>query len=363
MENFESIKAQADFIKAAKESIAEIPESKPEQKQRRRGRKNPNEELRKMFVKASDIRKKVQQMDIKTSKDEFILREDGKYVVSSDSYNYRTYYLKIKESLEKEKLLTGVVSSIEEIGEYWTAVIFMGDFKVMIPIFEFLDVNLNSKADVSSDDSRVMMSKRLGSSVDFMVKHFDEKTGVVIGSRLSAMRKKSEFFYKTKFYDEYLVNVGDTVKGRVVATSKAGLNVEIMGVEVFVPSKYVSYNYVLDASKYYSNGEEVDVKILDIFILEDGGVEVEASIAAVKEEMYKRIESQVEINKKYVGRISAINNYGVFVTVTLGDYELDILCANPSFGNMPVIGANAVVNVTNKNEKGLYGIIQNISFG
>lgn len=370
MSKFDELKLQSEFLKAAKESIEDMPVQEQEEavestpKPRKRKRKNPETELRKMFVKASDIRKKVKQRDIKTAKDEFILRENGKYVVSSSSYAYRTAYLKLQESYENKKLLTGIIESVEEIGDYWTAVLFIGDFKVMIPIFEFLDVNLNSKADVSSEDSRIMMSKRMGSSVDFIVKHLDEKSGVAIASRLDAMKKKADFFYKTKFDDKYLINKGDIVKGRVVATAKAGVNIEIMGVEAFVPSKNVSSNFVLDSSKYFANGEEVDIKVLDILISpdEEGLVEIEASIAAVKEDTYKRIENQVEIGKKYVGKVTAINNYGVFVTISLGDYELDVLCAHPSFGNMPVVGANAAVNITSKNEKGFYGLIQNLAF-
>ena len=359
-ENFDKMKASGEFLKAVKNSInktAAVEENKGGKR-----RKNPAAELRELFVKASDVRKLAKQKDLVTKRDEYILRENGKYVKSESSYGYRLAYFKLNESLEHQKLLTGKIESIEQIGDYWAAVLFIGEFKVVIPIFEFLRININVKADTNGDDARAMMSKRLGSTVDFIVKHLDEDSGVAVASRLEAMNKKAEFFYNTKFDDEYLINEGDIVKGRVVATSRPGVNIEIMGVEVFIPSKDVSSNYVMDSSKYFTNGEEVDVKVQKIYLNADHEFEVEASVTAVKEEMYERIKDQVIPGKKYVGEIVAINNYGVFVNIRLGDYMLDVLCAYPSFGNMPTVGANVTVNITDKNEKGLYGIIQHIAF-
>lgn len=356
-ENFDKMKASGDFIKAAKESTAA-----PVKKTKKRTRKNPGKELKKLFVKASTVRGLAKDRSIVTKGDNYILREDGSYAASEGSYSYRLSYLKLKESLDNQKLLTGRVASIEEIGDYWTAVIFVGEFKVMIPIFEFLRININVQADTSSDDARVMMSKRLGSTVDFIVKHLDEDKRIATASRLEAMNKKANFFYNTKFDGEYLINEGDTVKGRVVATAKSGVNVEIMGAEVFIPSKEVSSSYVLDASQYFKNGQEVDVKVQKIYLNEDKEFEVEASIAAVDEDIYERIKNQVEPGKKYAGEIVAINSYGVFVNIRLGDYTVDVLCAYPTFGNMPAIGANVTVNITAKNEKGFYGIIQHIAF-
>lgn len=361
-DNFDKMKANGDFIKAAKDSIKEPTPLKQEKKTKRTRRKNPATELRNLFVRASDVRKLAKQKDIVTKRDEFILRENGEYVSSEGSYGYRTAFIKLKKSMDDEKLLTGRVESIEQVGDYWTAVLFIGEFKVMIPIFEFLRVNINAKVDTSSDDARIMMSKRLGSTIDFIVKHLDEEKGIAIASRLEAMNKKANFFYNTKFDGEYLINEGDVVKGRVVATAKPGVNIEVMGVEVFIPSKDVSSSYVLDSSKYFTNGEEVDVKVQKIYLNKDNEFEIEASVTAVKEETYERIKNQVVPGKKYVGQIVTINNYGVFVTIKLGDYSLDVLCAYPSFGNMPTVGANVTVNITDKNEKGLYGIIQHIAF-
>lgn len=356
---FEKNKQSGEFLKAAKDSI--IKPEKP--KTQKRKKKDAASELREMFVKAGEIRKKVKKEAIKTKKDELVIKSNGEYVPSDKSYAYRFAYFKLKESLDKEKLLTGKVESIEDVGGYWTAVLFMDEFKVMIPIFEFLNININVQEENSGDDSRIMMSKRLGSTIDFVVKHMDEDSGVVIASRKEAMQRKSDFFYKKVFGKDYLINQGDVVKGRVVATAKAGVNIEVMGVEVFIPSKDVSKNYVLDSSKYFSNGEEVDVKVTTIYQdPETGDIEIEASINDVKEDVYDRIKDQVVPGKKYVGEIVAINTYGVFVNIKLGDFGLDVLCAYPSFGNLPTVGANVTINITDKNEKGFYGIIQHIAF-
>lgn len=367
---FDSTKAELEFMSAAKKSIetkennAKVKKVKSKiikENDKSRRRKNPEDELKKMFVKASTARKLAKEKKSETPGDEYVIRENAEMVLTDASYNYRFAYFKLQESINKNKLLTGEIQSIEEVGGYWTAIIFMDQFKVMIPIFEFLDVNINIKTDTYSEDARVMMSKRLGSTIDFIVKHMDEKSGIVVGSRIAAMDKKAKFFYKKKFDDEFLINEGDIVKARVVATSRPGLNIEIMGVEVFVPSREVSYNYVVDSSKYYSVGDEVDAKVLKIFESEDGHIEVEASIAAVKEDAYNRIKNQIIPGKKYVGEIIAINNYGVFVHIVLGECPIDVLCAYPSFGNMPTVGANVTINITDKNEKGFYGIIQHLS--
>lgn len=352
--------AKINFLQGAKKSIKKI-EQKQQTQTKKNKKKNHTDELAGLFVKASEITSKTKDTSIHTLRDEFVLKSNGKYVLSASSYDYRYAVFKVKDSLERKKLITGKIESIEEINGYWTAVMFIDTIKVLIPIFELFKININSKADTISSDARAMMSKRLGGTIDFVIHHFDEELGLAVGSRLEAMKIKADLFYRKKIKQKYLINVGDIVKARVVSVAKGGIVIEVMGAEVFLPAVEATNASLSDLSTVFSTSDEVDAKILNIYEDGEGNIEIEASLTAVNNDIVKRIYDQITPEKKYVGKITAINQHGVFVQCQLSNYPFSILCAYPEFGLSPAIGANVTVKLTSKNDKGFYGLIQHIS--
>ena len=351
--------AKKDFIEAAIDDNKKTKRKKQEKKKKI----SAEEAVRQMFVSAKKARRAAKSDNVNTLGDEYAIRENAKFELTDKSYNYRFNFFKLKDSLDNGKLLTGSVSSIEKVGDFWTAIIYMGVFKVYIPIFDFMDIDLNASDDILDKDGLNAMSRRLNANINFVVNVIDEENEIAFANRNKAMKAKREIFYNKKFDGEYLINEGDIVKGNVVATSKNGITVEIGGVECFIASRDVNNRFVLDASDFFDVGEEADVKIISIYKDEKtGDIELEASIKEVDRQEYEIAKDSFVPGKKYIGKISVINQNGVFVAVDIGYHVVDVLCAIPDFGKTPIPGANVALYVTDKNEKGVFGIIQKISY-
>lgn len=162
----ENLKQTTEFIQEAKKATPEL--IKKKEKAKKAPKTVASVEFKKLFVKAAKARKKTKQTDIETSFDDYALSTHGEYKLTSKAYENRLAFFRLKESLDTGKMLTGTVGTIEKIGEHYTAVIFLGDFKVVIPAFEFTNISGNIKPSNVKDAAEYALTLRLGSTVDFI---------------------------------------------------------------------------------------------------------------------------------------------------------------------------------------------------
>lgn len=175
------------------------------------------------------------------------------------------------------------------------------------------------------------------------------------------MKKKASFFFEREFDGMTLANEGDVVKGRVVAVARQGVVVEAAGVEAFIGNPEASCKYILDARSAFRIGDEVDVKLVEVYKNDDDSFDAVLSIKEVEREAYERALSLITPDRRYVGEVTAVNSTGVFVRIQPGDIPVDVLCATPKFGYQPYPGGNVTIKVTHRDVKGLFGLLQHIS--
>lgn len=72
--------------------------------------------------------------------------------------------------------------------------------------------------------------------------------------------------YQTVLRQSYLWSryEGVCAEARVVSTIRAGIFVDLFGVETYIPLSELSYQRMLDASHVYQPGQRVLVKILEL---------------------------------------------------------------------------------------------------
>jgi len=105
------------------------------------------------------------------------------------------------------------------------------------------------------------------------------------------------------------------VSGEITKLVKGGMIVDI-GIRAFLPSSQSFIDKSEDFSRYV--GQTIDAKIIQ-FDREKGNVVISRKALVEQEQKEdKMIQfSQLEIGQSYTGRVSGINNFGVFVSLGL----------------------------------------------
>lgn len=288
---------------------------------------------------------------------------DGNLQVKTEEEKKHEALLTLTESCKSGKVLTGTISGVEKLGKNGPAiaVIFMSDYKIMIPASECIDIPEAGDKDPQQYE-QYLVSKRLGSEVDYIVKVVEEDNGIAIASRMEAMMKKrKEFLLDTDKAGNYIVNEGSVVEARVVCTTRAGIIVEVFGAECYIPCRELSYQRIQDATQDFFVGTRVLVKILSITRdIENNIVNIDASVKQANENPYEKALKFYNEGDKYIGRVSMIDHNGVFVAL---DGGIDVLCKFPDRGPRPPRGATVTIRITLKNEeeKRLFGLITHIA--
>lgn len=294
------------------------------------------------------------------TKNQKIISIDGKLKVETKEEKKKNTLITLNESFKSGKILTGKITGVEKLSKKngpAIAVIWMDDYKVMIPASECIDIPPAGDKN-QLEYEQYLLTKRLASEVDFVIKCIEEDNEIAVASRMEAMlKKRKEFLLETDKNGQYIVNEGSIVEARIVCTTRAGIIVEIFGAECYIPCRELSYSRIQDATQDFFVGTRILVKILSITRDEENGmVDIDASVKQANENPYEKAMKFYNEDDKYVGTVSMIDTNGVFVLLKGG---IDCLCKYPDRGPRPTIGAEVTVRITVKNEeeRRLFGLI------
>ena len=260
---------------------------------------------------------------------------DDRLSVETDADKARDAMLDLVESLKTRRILSGTVQGIERPGDgaNSVAVIYHGDFKVLIPAEEMVEIPEDTRGRSVSGALHYMLNKRLGAEVDYIVKGIDGEASVAVASRLEAMAaKRREYYYGTDRAGNHLLYNGVCAEARVVSVIRAGIFADVFGVETYIPLRELSYQRMLDASAIYQPGQRILVKLMDIDRSDRSHIRVSASIKRAGENPYERALKRYSVGNRYVGTVSMVDTTGVFVAL---DGGIDCLCSYPKRGRPP----------------------------
>ena len=239
------------------------------------------------------------------------------------------------------------------------AVIYRGDYKILIPA-ELAVVppeDYGGRAPV--EVLHQMITRRLGAEVDYIVKGVDPDAHLAVASRLEAMRAKRAQYYGAGRESGFQIREGICAEARVVSVIRAGIFVDLFGLETFIPISELSYQRMMDASTAFQPGQRILVRILEVTRKRPGEVEVTASVKQAGENPYDKAIRKFSVGNRYVGTVSLVNTTGVFVAL---DGGIDCLCNYPKRGRPPR-GARATVKILgiNQNTNRIWGAITHIA--
>lgn len=292
-----------------------------------------------------------------------VLSIDEHLAVETDADKAKNDLLDLIESMKTKRILTGTIQGVERPEDNPNrslAVIYHGDFKVIIPAEEAVEPPEDFRGRSESDIMHYMLTKRLGAEVDYIVKGIDPKAGIAVASRLEAMAaKRKEYYFGTDRDGNNLIYNDVCAEARIVSVIRAGIFVDLFGLEIYIPLRELSYQRLLDASAQFQPGQRVLVKVLTVERSDRNQVKVTASVKQAGENPYEKALKKYSVGNRYVGTVSMVDTTGVFVSL---DGGIDCLCSYPKRGRPPR-GARVTVRVLgiNKENNRIWGAITHIA--
>ncbi len=292
-----------------------------------------------------------------------VLSIDERLAVETDADKAKNDLLDLIESMKTKRILTGTIQGVERPEDNPNrslAVIYHGDFKVIIPAEEAVEPPEDFRGRSESDIMHYMLTKRLGAEVDYIVKGIDPKAGIAVASRLEAMAaKRKEYYFGTDRDGNNLIYNDVCAEARIVSVIRAGIFVDLFGLEIYIPLRELSYQRLLDASAQFQPGQRVLVKVLTVERSDRNQVKVTASVKQAGENPYEKALKKYSVGNRYVGTVSMVDTTGVFVSL---DGGIDCLCSYPKRGRPPR-GARVTVRVLgiNKENNRIWGAITHIA--
>ena len=131
----------------------------------------------------------------------------------------------------------------------------------------------------------------------------------VAGSRLKANRRNRIHYWFGRTNDgQDFMKIGDKSEALVVSSSRAGIRVEVFGVETYITARELTWSLVQDARDLFVVGDKVTVMITDIDrnIEKDYSVSFSASVKAALKDPREEGMSMFVPNGLYTGIINYI---------------------------------------------------------
>lgn len=265
--------------------------------------------------------------------------------------------------MKSRRVLSGTVQGVERPENSPSrsmAVLYHGDFKVIIPAEEMIDLPEDLHGLPKSEVLFSMVNRRMGAEVDYVVKGVDQESGLAAASRLEAMAiRRREYYYGASRDGNNLLYEGVCAEGRVVSVLRGGIFVELFGVETYIPLRELNYQRMLDATGAYQPGQRVVVKLLEIHRADRDHIRVAASVKQASANPYEKALRRYSVGNRYVGTVSMVDTTGVFVAL---DGGVDCLCSYPPRGRPPR-GARVTVRILGINHETnrIWGVITHAS--
>lgn len=283
--------------------------------------------------------------------------------VETEAEKAQSALLDLVESMKSRRVLSGTVQGVERPENSPSrsmAVLYHGDFKVIIPAEEMIDLPEDLHGLPKSEVLFSMVNRRMGAEVDYVVKGVDQESGLAAASRLEAMAiRRREYYYGASRDGNNLLYEGVCAEGRVVSVLRGGIFVELFGVETYIPLRELNYQRMLDATGAYQPGQRVVVKLLEIHRADRDHIRVAASVKQASANPYEKALRRYSVGNRYVGTVSMVDTTGVFVAL---DGGVDCLCSYPPRGRPPR-GARVTVRILGINHETnrIWGVITHAS--
>ncbi len=225
------------------------------------------------------------------------------YIVDSNDQGFVIGKSLTKQYVDKQALLDAFDRKIPVSGKVYAVT--KGGFNVdVLGARAFCPISQMALRGVDNSEQYI------GKSMDFLVIECSESCHRVVVShrQLEEARdqeKKAEALEK--------LHVGDVVPGTVVRMTGFGAFVDLGGIEGLMHVSEISWQHVVKPQDALKNGQEIDVKILDI-----KGDKLSLSLKALQENPFAQAIKEIKEGDTINCRIQRLHNFGAFAELKPG---------------------------------------------
>ena len=228
----------------------------------------------------------------------------------------------IQNAYYRKKILTGILGGIEKMENGAdVAVVHYKGFRIAIPLKE---MSVPTTADQRNFDEYLenhqkLLSKMLGSEIDFLVRGIDAKSRAVVGSRKEAMLKKRQtFYYDPDENGMPLIYEGRVVQARIISVTEKAIHVEIFGVETSVFVRDLAWHWIGDAREHYAIGDTILLQVLSLTRNKIEDIVVTADAKSLHPNLSSENLLKCRIQSKYAGKVTDIRKGVIFIRLSNG---------------------------------------------
>ena len=152
----------------------------------------------------------------------------------------------------------------------------------------------------------------VGRVLTFLITEFKENAKNILVSNKQILQQEYENHLDSL---KNSISVGNVVEGTVKSLQNYGAFVEIDGFQALLPASEVSYEKIDDLSEVLKIGQKVSVKVIKA----DWSLNrVSVSLKALEENPWDSVEKRFKVGQKIDGKISRVQDFGIFVNLAKG---------------------------------------------
>lgn len=197
---------------------------------------------------------------------------------------------------QNQTILQATVTGIEKQLDKECAVVNVGPIRGYIPL-EF-----------TGFENVRQLRNVVGQSIAFKVLNYDREAGIFTASRTAALEKMAEVTLKK-------IKEGDTIIAVVRHVSPILVRADIGGIEVKIPIEEISHGWIDDLTEEVKVGDHLKVKVLEI---DAENKKVKVSAKEAQPNPWPDCAGRYQEGNEYVGKVSGVREYGVFVNLEPG---------------------------------------------
>ncbi len=238
------------------------------------------------------------------------------------------HWKEVYGAYQNQTILQAPITGIETLLNKQCAVVSLGTVRGYIPM-EF-----------TGAENLRQLRAMTGQSVAFRVLNYDREAGIFTGSRTAAIEQMANITLKR-------IAVEDVIIAVVRSVSPSLVRADIGGIEVKIPIEDVKYGWIDDLTEEVKPGDHLRVKVLEI---DEEEKKVRVSAKATQENPWNGKAQRYQKGSEYVGTVSGVREYGVFVNLEPGIDSLSrhLKWQNVKRGDRVLV---RVMDVDTKNEQ------------
>lgn len=130
-----------------------------------------------------------------------------------------------------------------------------------------------------------------------------------------------------------VLQIGNTIKGKVKNFASFGAFIDIGGFEALLPNKFASWERNAKASDVMKEGDEIEVTVIDISDIEASRPKITLSLRKDEDNPYYNIEERIPVGSIVMGKVVRIIDWAAFIELEPG---VDAQCHVSAISNVRI---------------------------